>query len=104
MAVQPVHPGAEEPDWGILMTDLQNLVERGLLTEIRVPGEPSRYALSAVGQKMTALLRGRTERASDAAAAYEPASIEPCPRCGAESGYDGGARCLSCGTPWPPEM
>ena len=44
--------GPAEPtsDFGVdlpqLLTDLQGLVDAGLLVEVRSPGEPSRYALS----------------------------------------------------------
>jgi hypothetical protein len=99
---RPSHRG-DEPDPGEetveqLMLDLQNLADAGFLVEIRKPGQPSRYALSAV--------------AHDLGPAPAPDSHtypiadwpEPCPACGATEGFDGGARCYRCHVAWPPEM
>ena len=79
-----------------LVADLANLVEVGLLVEITEPGEASRYALSALGEALTA--------SSTSCKSCELPWPEPCPCCGATEGYDGGGRCLSCRVAWPPEM
>ena len=35
-----------------LTADLQDLVSAGLLEEVRSPGEPTRYALTKLGEKL----------------------------------------------------
>jgi len=46
---------AVEEQYGVveLLVDLENLVSAGLLEEIRGPGEPARYVLSALGESLT---------------------------------------------------
>jgi hypothetical protein len=84
----------ETPDH--LMADLRGLVDGGLLVEVRTPGEPSRYALSTLGEKLaTRISPGHHE---------DPVWPEPCPVCGATEGFDGGGRCRQCHVASPPEM
>jgi hypothetical protein len=76
-----------------LMADLHGLVQAGLLVELRAPGEPSRYALSAKGEELAST---RLIGAAEASVGPEP--------CGAMEGFDGGARCRSCHVAWSPDM
>lgn len=76
------------------MADLQVLVDRRLLVEVRIPGRPSRYAPAGEMRMAAPLSRAQ-------AAQIGP---EPCPCCGAKRGFDGGGRCNACRVAWPPEM
>ena len=84
--------------WGHLMADLQELVDAGILIEIREPGEPSRYAPSWFEEPAT------SDVASSAHVHPLPDWPEPCPARRATEGFDGGGRCLACRVHWPPEM
>ncbi len=98
-------------DLSELVTELQELVAAGLLIEVRREDEPARYAIRR-GANPGALPRDGTPAARDAGVEIAgsehdfelPDWPEPCPNCGARTGFDGGARCLSCSVPWPPEM
>jgi hypothetical protein len=57
-----------------LMADLRGLVEAGLLVEIRAPGEPSRYGLSALGERIAI---GDSGSGHDPSGRQTPAGPEP---------------------------
>jgi hypothetical protein len=80
-----------------LMTDLQVLINAGLIVEIRELGQPLRYAARrSAGDPMS--------DPADVKDYSEPDLPEPCPACGAREGFDGGGRCNRCHIAWPPEM
>lgn len=78
-----------------LMADLQVLVERGVVEEIRIPNRPSRYAVAPPAAPAYAM--GETPPL----VADWP---EPCPSCGATADFDGGGRCNGCHVAWPSHM
>jgi hypothetical protein len=140
MASQDPHDGRPDDAGDELirhLVDLQGLVDAGVLEEVLVPGEPSSYELTELGQQVAELLGlltdvqalvevglvqevvipGQHSRYAPnvfsepaPASAHEPRHEfpldwpEPCPVCGRRAGFDGGGRCLACGTYWPPEM
>jgi hypothetical protein len=90
-----------------LFNDLQAMVEAGLVVEVLVPGEPSRYALSDFGERLAGWAAMDEPQAGDPAEPHHEFPLhwpEPCPACGATDGFDGGNRCRRCRVAWPPEM
>ena len=91
-----VHDAANEIER--LMSDLQALMDAGLVVETREHGQPSRYGLGRSGRDLAS-------RAGPDGHVYPIEGWpEPCPACSAREGFDGGGRCNRCHIAWPPEM
>lgn len=87
-----------------LLADLRSMIEAGLLIEVSEPGQPSRYALSDLGEQLTLLRSPDTPQPPRPRHEFSIDWPEPCPACGAREGFDGGGRCHRCRVAWPPEM
>jgi hypothetical protein len=106
MASQHSHDERSDDIWKELITlhtELRIMVDAGLLVEVSMPGAPSRYALTELGEQLTGQV------ATDGPQRDETHEFglewpEPCPVCGATDGFDGGGRCHRCHVAWPPEM